>query len=307
VPLKVLVADDDAASRAVVRAVVGRDGHAVCLAEDGEEAWRQYLEEAPDVVVSDRRMPGCDGLELCRRIRDHESDRYTYVILVTGMEAEEDVLAGLDAGADDYLPKPVEPFALRARLRVAERVTHLHRDLAESRRQLDVLSRTDSLTGLFNRRHMHEVLARHASAAVRQGHDLSVAVADIDRFKNINDSLGHPAGDQVLVALADTLRRSIRAEDVVGRLGGEEFLLVLPYTNLADAARVAERIRSAVETTPVAVGGSEVQFTVSIGCATGVSDGVLQLLDRADAALYEAKSAGRNRVVVDGTDAEAEG
>ena len=198
-------------------------------------------------------MPGIDGPELCRRVRDELSDRYIYIVLITGLGHPEQVLEGMSAGADDYLIKPVDPFAVQTRLVAAERVTALHRQVADFRAQLERAnlellgqSLTDALTGLGNRRRMEEDLARTHARALRAGRSYGMVLFDIDHFKLYNDHYGHLAGDEALRQVARCLQSIARAGESVYRYGGEEFLLLLPDCSVDDAALAAERICGAV-------------------------------------------------------------
>ncbi len=210
----------------------------------------------------------------------------------------EDVVAGLRGGAHDYLKKPFEPAELLARVSSAIQIKKLQDELRLRNAELERMSRTDALTGLFNRRHLDEELARRHSDASRHHQLMSLLLLDIDHFKRINDTYGHPAGDQVLRTFAERLRTVLRAGDIAGRWGGEEFLIVLPRTDLAGAREVAERIRFITAFEPVVADGKEIDLTVSGGCALGPGDSVEAVVSLADKCLYDAKQAGRNRVVI---------
>jgi diguanylate cyclase (GGDEF)-like protein len=230
------------------------------------------------------------------RLKADPELRDTPVVFITAHTETDDVVEGLRLGAHDYLRKPFEPAEVIARVSAAVRVKELQDDLRARNAELDHIARSDPLTGLANRRHLDEQLAVHAASADRHDHELSVAVIDIDNFKSVNDTFGHSAGDVVLREVARRLARSARLEDVVGRWGGEEFLVILPHCGVDDAAVVSERIRQAVEATPVrAEAGISIPVTVSVGCAGGTGD---RVIERADAALYAAKNGGRNRTVV---------
>ena len=239
--MKVLVADDDPGSLMVARAAVERSGHDCLTAADGDEAWALYLEHQPDVVVTDWMMPGMDGLALCRAIRAREADLYTYIVLLTSQGSRDDVLAGLEAGADDYVTKPLDPFVLHARLLVALRVTTLHADLAHYRKVLSQQARTDPLTGLHNRLKLSEDLEQLHARSERYAEEYCVAMCDVDNFKSYNDIYGHQAGDLALRAVAAALVGEARKSDGVYRYGGEEFLLVLPNQSQPGAKAFMER------------------------------------------------------------------
>ena len=299
--LRVLVADDDAGCRMVLRATVERLGHECRVAADGDEAWRLFDEEQPDVLITDWMMPGLNGPELCRRVRQHEADGYTYVILATALGEHENVLEGMEAGADDYLTKPISPFDVRARLVAAKRVTELHKELDRLHAELTAQARTDALTGLGNRLRLHEDLEAIHDRAVRYGHAYCVGLCDIDDFKQFNDTYGHQAGDDAIRKIGEVLSRESHSGDSAYRYGGEEFLIVLAGQALPQALVVLERIRNAVEALAIPHRASRAGQAVTI--SVGVSaweheqlDTPAAVLVRADRALYESKAAGRNRV-----------
>jgi two-component system, cell cycle response regulator len=308
--VKVLIADDSPTPRLLLKRELERLGHECIVAEDGLQAWEMFQGSGVDVVISDWMMPGLDGDELCRRVRADPDAPYAYFVLLTSLDDKRHVVAGMEAGADDYLTKPFGHEELETRLIAAARVSALHRQIAAQRAELERLneilfddSRRDSLTGLGNRRGQDEDLRVMAERAERYGDTFSVALFDVDRFKAFNDTAGHLAGDEVLRTVATTLAAECRGGDVVYRYGGEEMLVVLP-AQTPDAARAAaERLRAAVEARAVPHPGLEGGgvVTVSGGVASyepGRGDDVASLLKRADAALYEAKEGGRNRVEV---------
>ena len=309
--LRILLVDDEPLARLALQAAVERLGHEWTAADDGEAGWRRFVEDQPDVLITDLLMPRLDGLELCRRVRGRAAthDGYTYVILTTVLGDRGDVARGMEAGADDYLVKPVDPFDLEMRLVAARRVTDLHRELARFRAELSRLAHTDPLTGLGNRLSLEEDLRALDARGRRYGRGYCLAMCDIDRFKAYNDGRGHHGGDEALRAVAATMKRELRAGDGVYRYGGEEFLVVLPEQT-ADTARIAaERLRLAVErlAIPHATGPAGV-VTISVGISAyhpGDAATVEELLEQADAALYRAKAAGRNRVALYDGAAEA--
>ena len=298
--MKVLVADDDPGSLMVARAAVERSGHHCLAAADGDEAWALYLEHQPDVVVTDWMMPGMDGLALCRAIRAREQDLYTYVVLLTSQGSRDDVLAGLEAGADDYVTKPLDPFVLHARLLVARRITTLHADLAHYRRVLSRQARTDPLTGLDNRLKLSEDLEQLHRRSGRYGEQYSLAMCDVDNFKSYNDVYGHQAGDLALRAVGAALLGIVRKSDGVYRYGGEEFLLVLPQQSVSAAKALMERVLEAVRDLAIVhAGDPSGQLRLSAGISSFSAEHRVDadtLVGEADAALYAAKAAGRNRV-----------
>jgi diguanylate cyclase (GGDEF)-like protein len=290
--MHVLIADDDPASRLLVSSALERLGHRCITAVDGADAWRRYQEDVPEVVITDWEMPGMDGTELARRIREHDADGYTYVMVLTGAADEAAARAVMEAGADDLLLKPLELAQLERKLIAAGRVTALHR-------RLHADARHDPLTGIGNRLRLAEDLETLRGRVDRYGHAYCVALFDVDAFKAYNDAEGHPAGDEVLRKVAGVLRDEKRSGDAVYRYGGEEFLVLMPEQSVDSSAKGAERLRAAVEALaiPHPAGGV---VTVSAGVA-GLEDGERradEVLELADQALYRAKEAGRNRVEV---------
>ena len=298
--MKVLVADDDPGSLLVARAAVERSGHYCLAAADGDEAWALYLEHQPDVVVTDWMMPGMDGLALCRAIRAREADLYTYIVMLTSQGSRDDVLAGLEAGADDYVTKPLDPFVLHARLLVALRVTTLHADLAHYRKVLSQQARTDPLTGLHNRLKLSEDLEQLHARSERYAEEYCLAMCDVDNFKSYNDIYGHQAGDLALREVAASLVGQVRKSDGVYRFGGEEFLVVLPNQTQEGARIFMERALDSVRDLEIEhIGDPAGLLTLSAGISAFTTEhkpDAEQLLGEADAALYAAKAAGRNRV-----------
>lgn len=300
--MKVLVADDDFGSRLVAKAAVEQSGHECIVAADGTSAWELYRQHRPQVVVTDLMMPGLNGLELCRAIRNAEEDSYTYLVLVTSKDSRDDVVAGMHAGADDYVAKPLDPFALHTRLLVAQRVTSLHTDLARYRAALAEQARTDPLTKLHNRLKLSEDLDQLHHQSERYGTDYSLAICDVDNFKKYNDIYGHPAGDSALQAVADSLAGHGRESDGIYRFGGEEFIFLLPGQTPSGAETRMVRALEAVRNLGIAHSGNPSgTLTLSAGLSAYVPDhraSSERLLKEADMALYSAKAAGRNRVEV---------
>ncbi|MGO8862235.1 MAG: diguanylate cyclase domain-containing protein [Acidimicrobiales bacterium] len=307
--MRILIADDDATSRLVLKSVASRLGHECLVAEDGATAWEILSSEGVDVLLTDWMMPEVDGPELCRRVREELSGHHTYIVMITGLSQRAQVLEGMNSGADDYLIKPVDPFAVQTRLVAAERVTVLHRKVVDFQAQLEranrdllELSLTDPLTGLGNRRRMEEDLNRAHGRALRSGRSYGIALFDIDHFKLYNDHYGHPAGDEALRQVARCLDEHVRSGESVYRYGGEEFLLLLPDCGNDDVAAAAERIRRVVtdmamphEARPSLP--SVVTLSGGVTHWTPVSPlTVPDLLVQADEALFRAKSAGRNCV-----------
>jgi two-component system chemotaxis response regulator CheY len=307
--MKVLIADDSPAHLLALRKAVSGLGHDCVSAKDGDEAWKLFLSDRPEVVISDWVMPGIEGDELCRRIRDVEG-AYCYVIVLSSLDDKKHVMSGMKSGADDYLTKPLDADDLEARLAAAVRVTALHRRLAEQQGELErlnqelaELARRDPLMGIGNRMRMHEDLERIEREVDSSGSGYSVLLCDIDHFKSYNDANGHQRGDDVLRKVADALAKGTRGEDAVYRYGGEELLVLVRSPDPAVAVSAGERLRQSVEALaePRDAAGEGV-VTISVGAAVreaGGDGGSEDAVRRADAALYRAKDEGRNRVVAD--------
>jgi diguanylate cyclase (GGDEF)-like protein len=300
--LKVVVAEDDPVSRTMLVRILSKWGFRAIEAQNGEEAWIKLGETKAQFLVTDWAMPVMDGVELCTKIRESSFPYYVYIVLLTSKNEKDEVVRGLRAGADDYLTKPFDREELKARLRSGQRIVTLESQLLEAQRKLELKATIDDLTGVFNRRAILARLREELSRAEREHYDLSIAMVDIDRFKRINDGYGHAAGDFVLQEVVNRLLSGAREYDTIGRLGGEEFVIVLPNASLARAHSMAERLRVRVSTSPVVFeGGRTIDVTVSIGVSCAVSaqiESLENLLAAADAALYRAKKAGRNRVEV---------
>jgi diguanylate cyclase (GGDEF)-like protein len=292
----VLVADDSLVIRAVVRGRLEDEGYDVIEAEDGVAAIEQCQRRPPDVILLDIEMPGLDGHQVLARLKADQHLTDIPVVFLTIRTGMDDVLSGLRGGAHDYLKKPFDSAELVARVAAAVHVKQLQDQLRERNGELERISRTDVLTGLYNRRHLEEQLDLHNATAIRHRQPLGVVLFDIDHFKQVNDSLGHHNGDLVLCEFARRLSDELRVGDIAGRWGGEEFLMILPHTDLGGTVQVADRIRAAFAASPVTVPGREIAVTVSGGCTAGPADSTGDLIRQADVRLYQAKNAGRNRV-----------
>ena len=291
--MKIPIAEDDPVLRRILEGFLMKWGYDLVVTKDGAEAWRALEQEAaPPLAVVDWMMPGMDGLELCRKVRERGAGPYTYILLLTAKGQKEDIVRGIEAGADDYLTKPFDVQELRVRIRAGVRVLELQEKLRE-------LATRDPLTGLFNRGAILELLQRELARSERQGVSIGVIIADLDHFKKVNDTHGHLIGDAVLCEAAKRMKAAVRTYDFVGRYGGEEFLIFSPGCDLRDACQQAERIREYIAREPVVTPPASVQITASFGvCASGagVRNDFTTLINAADAALYRAKERGRNRV-----------
>ena len=292
----VLIADDSLVVREVVRNDLEEEGYRVVEAVDGPSALEECRVHPPDVVLLDVEMPGLDGYEVLCELKADDQLKDIPVVFLTSRGSMDDMLAGLRGGAHDYLRKPFEPAELLARIGSAVRNKRLQDELRQRNEQLDRMARVDALTQLYNRRHLQEELHRLGAASRRDECALAVVLFDVDHFKQVNDTHGHQSGDLVLQHCARRLLAAARAGDVLGRWGGEEFLLVLPNTDLDEAALAAERMRASVAEAPITVEHTELVVTLSGGCASDALGNVEALVSRADEALYRSKSEGRNRI-----------
>jgi diguanylate cyclase (GGDEF)-like protein len=297
--MRILIADDDPVSRRLLEGTLVRMGHSVTAVADGTAALRALLAtDGPRFAILDWMMPGADGLTVCRDVRT-KAGAYVYIVVLTARDRPEDRLVALDAGVDDFLTKPLDQVELRVRLRSGARVVDLQSRLLETQKALEHQATHDVLTGLGNRRMILDALAAELSRSSRERRPLAIAIGDLDRFKEINDTFGHATGDLVLEIAAKRLQSVLRPYDTVGRLGGEEFLLLLPGCNQAEALDTAERARLAVGREPIAGPSGPIPISISLGVASWTSTETTEavtLVAAADLALYRAKAGGRNRV-----------
>jgi diguanylate cyclase (GGDEF)-like protein len=297
--MKILIADDDPVSCRLLEKLLSKWGYHTITAHSGTEAWQALeAEHAPRLALLDWMMPGMDGLEICRRVRARSSQPYVYIMLLTANDKVGNLVEGLESGADDYLTKPFHPQELRARLRVGLRMLELESSLVEAREHLQFKASHDALTSIWNRGAIIELLERELSRARREGSSVGILLADVDHFKNINDTWGHLVGDEVLRAVTGRLKAEVRSYDAVGRYGGEEFLILLPGCDRTKLEPKAEQLRRTAERSPIETSAGPVPVTISIG---GIASAecphceLSTLLRATDTALYRAKLAGRNR------------
>ena len=304
----ILIAEDDPVSGKLLKRMLESWGHEVLVAVDGEEAWNICQRQKVKFVIADWIMPGMDGLTLCRRIRSSDDAGYIYFILLTGKDKKEDIIAGLDAGADDYVIKPFVRGELKVRVRAGERILNLERELNEQNEtlnglniKLEELIRRDPLMEIGNRRYFYETIDKVHQQARRYAKGYGIIMCDIDNFKSFNDIYGHMGGDGVLKMVADAIRKSVRASDHVFRYGGEEIVVILTEQDLENSILVADKIRGNIEALDIQHKGAS-RGIVTISCGAAVFDGSNPdlrwetVLDLADQALYQAKSLGRNQV-----------
>jgi diguanylate cyclase (GGDEF)-like protein len=288
--MKVLIADDDWLSTQALETDLRASGYDVTTVGDGDEAWQILKsDDRPQIAILDWRMPIMDGLEVCRRVRQ-STGPYVYILLVTGNADPDSVVTGMDAGADDYMRKPCYPAELRARLRSGKRIVDLEERL---RRQ----ATHDALTGILSRGAIMERVGVEMARASRDGEHLCLAMVDLDYFKRVNDTYGHCAGDTVLCEMASRMSSVLRPYDSIGRYGGEEFLVVFPRCDVANAVAIAERIRRSISGATVSTQTEEIVVTASIGIAeVRYSKDANAVIREADNALFRAKQNGRDRV-----------
>jgi diguanylate cyclase (GGDEF)-like protein len=297
-----LIAEDDPVFRHLLQSWLQKWDYRVVALSNGLDAWNVLQQDdAPKMAILDWMMPGMDGVEICSRVRGQKHGFYRYILLLTAKDNKNDVVAGLEAGADDYLTKPFDVDELRARVRSGRRILELQDALVKAHDALQFEAVHDHLTGLLNRGAILDLLRREGARSQRAGDALGVMMIDIDHFKKINDSQGHLIGDVVLMEVAKRLSAAVRGYDAVGRYGGEEFLVVLPGCGPADLVTSAERLRNSIAECPVDTSAGLVPVTLSLGILS-LLPGKRQSLDyeamlrAADQALYRAKANGRNRV-----------
>ena len=298
--MRILIAEDDPVSRRLLEATLVRWDYEVVVTCDGPSALEQLQrDDAPSLALLDLIMPGMNGDEVCRQVRDRLDGKYAYLLLLTANSHKADLIHGLNAGADDYLVKPVDPMELKARLNTGRRILGLQEQLIAAREAMRRQAMRDSLTGAWNHAAILDILNSELHRGWRDGSPLSVVLADLDHFKDVNDTFGHLAGDEALCEAYRRMAKAMRPYDMIGRYGGEEFLIVLPGCDEPGALHFCERLRGQVADSPIAFQGEEISVTVSVGVVVrepnDSADGQA-LLQAADQALYRAKRAGRNRV-----------
>lgn len=299
----ILIVEDDIVTRKLLAKKLVKEGYVVDIAENGVKAIEKLNRTFFPIVISDWMMPELDGLGLCQAIRKREWNGYVFIILLTAKNAKDDIVSGLEAGADDYLTKPFHHAELIARINSGVRIVNLEQSLRSANEEIRLLSIKDPLTGCFNRSYLNERLPQELTRARRYRRPLSLIICDIDHFKNINDNYGHQAGDEVLKEFAARIMSSIRDQvDWIVRYGGEEFLIILPETDVEGTQILAERLREKITEKTINAGRHAISITASFGstCLQSGSQGELytqeSIIRTADALMYEAKESGRNRV-----------
>jgi two-component system, cell cycle response regulator len=299
-PMKVLVADDEPNARSLLCAIVTRLGYKVEAVSDGMEAWRALeRSDSPQIAILDWMMPGMSGPEICRKVRQRGNLPYVYIILITGLSTIDHRVAGMEAGADDYIAKPFRSEQLRACLSAAQRILDLQQELLTAQRMLEIRATHDGLTGVWNHAAILERLTEELNRAEREMAPVGVILLDLDHFKRINDTYGHLVGDQVLKESARRMGLTVRSYDMVGRYGGDEFLIVAPGCDGHATLQLAERVCNEVAATPIIVPNGYIAVRVSAGATVATMGNKINcglIVNAADRALYTAKEAGRNQV-----------
>lgn len=302
--MRILIADDSIVSRHLLDATLRKWGYDVVVVSDGIEAWNVLqTDDSPSLAILDWVMPGLTGPEVCHLVRKRNREQYTYLILLTSKSLKEDLIEGMEAGADDYVTKPWDAHEMKVRLRAGTRIIELQSELLAAREALREQATKDFLTRVWNRSSILEILDRELSRAEREQRPVGVVMADLDKFKQINDCHGHYAGDAVLQESVRRMQSSIRSYDAIGRYGGEEFLIVLPGCDEACTFGQAERLRRQLSSELMMVGDVPLKLTASFGATSVLPSGRVHgetLIRIADEALYRAKHEGRDRVVYAG-------
>jgi two-component system, cell cycle response regulator len=295
--VRILVVDDSSFSRKLVEQALHNEHCALLFAENGTQALQKVSEFQPQIVITDWMMPDFSGPELCRRIREQSKGQYTYLILLTSTSDLDRLVEAFASGADDYVTKPFHEKELVARIGVGRRMISLHREIESKNRLLEEAARTDHLTGIANRRAVEEFAAKQISGAVRYKFSLWVVTADLNKFKFINDTYGHAAGDEVLQHFANILRTNTRASDICGRLGGDEFILILTHSDNKGVSILTDRLQTEFASHDFGFDGNRIHASATFGFAAfepSSPKNFAQLLAEADVALYREKSKQRD-------------
>ncbi len=296
--MHILIAEDDRSVRMLLTTVLEDHGHEVIETSNGRDAWEILKsQEGPSLAILDWIMPQMDGLEVISRLRSLDSKRPVYLILLTAKTKKSELIAGLEAGADDYLSKPFDVGELQARVKVGCRMIEMQNALIKSKEELEYQASHDPLTGLLNRRAVMDYLNKELIRCGRHNDSLAVAMCDIDHFKQVNDKYGHQTGDDALICFSKYLTENLRRYDTIGRMGGEEFLIITPLKEGTDYRELYNRLCANISETPFSTRSGDLKITVSMGVvATSAELSLDTLLGKSDDALYQAKAEGRNRV-----------
>lgn len=299
----ILVAEDDPIARKILEKTLIKEGHEVVSVENGRKAFDLFKERFFPIILTDWMMPEMNGIELCRAVRNHQASGYVFIILLTSKDSKDDIVTGLNSGADDYVSKPFNPPELKARIKTCMRILELEKSLKQANENIRILSITDPLTKCYNRGYITERLPQEIQRARRYKRALSMILCDIDHFKKINDGHGHQVGDQVLIEFVHSINKAIRQDvDWIARYGGEEFLIVLPETHPENACILADRLRSTISAHNFVFQEKAIHITSSFGISgfnSATPDENISpeaMINIADKCLYQCKLEGRNRV-----------
>ncbi len=299
--MKVLIAEDDKVSSKVLEKNIKNWGYKVAITSNGQQAWKVFQKDEIPLAILDWMMPKINGLELCQKVRHLKKDNYTYIILLTSKDRQEDLLQGFRAGADDYIVKPFDPLELKARLQTGKRIVDLQNQLIYSKKKIEEQAKQDSLTKLWNRAAIIQLLEEELDRSRREKKPVGMLLVDIDYFKNINDTYGHLVGDVVLIEVASRMKKNVRLYDRIGRYGGDELLVVLPNCRLTQVQVIAERLRLAVSQKKIKTDMGSLGVTLSLGAFSSENQPEIStdnLIKASDNALYQAKRNGRNCIVI---------
>jgi two-component system cell cycle response regulator len=309
--MKILIAQEEEVWRGMLETTLAKWGHEVIATSDGSQAWQELQKEgAPKLAILDRALPGMDGLAVAREVRNHTELPYVYILLTMAKGQQQEVVEGMKAGADDFLVKPVSADELMIRVRIAKRILELEEELRSAHEAIGYQTTHDPLTGLWNRTAILDTLLRELARVRREGSQVGLILAEVDHFKNINDTFGHQVGDAVLREAARRMRSIVRPYDTVGRYGGEEFLIIVPGCDAKNALNQAERLRTSLagESMDISEWGKftsvkdgKIQVTLSLGVAAGEKMKETEpFLHAVEAALGRATQAGHNRAELAG-------
>jgi len=300
--MKILVVEDDPITNRMLEKYLVDLDFEVSTASNGRQGWEIFCQEDIRFVITDWMMPEMNGIELIKKIREANEKQYCYIILLTAKNEKDEIVEGISSGADDYIIKPFHKEELAVRVRAGQRIVDLQSELFDANEELKRLSETDPLTGLYNRRALSDYLIKSQSAPGYKRTPFAFIMADIDRFKKINDIYGHDSGDAVLVKIVRKIKDSVQNNDMISRIGGEEFYVVLPDADLKQAEDIAENMRRSIETSPIVLPyKKEFYVTCSFGvfCVQANREWDWEhCMKMADKALYESKNSGRNKVTV---------
>jgi diguanylate cyclase (GGDEF)-like protein len=298
--VQILIADDNPLDLSVLQLTMEKWDYEITSCDNGDDALAILNgDNPPSIAILDWMMPGKTGPEICEAMRKDSSHQYTFILLLTSKDDKDDLVEGMKSGADDYIAKPVDIHELQVRLRAGRRIIELQEKLLSAQEELRVQATRDFLTGIWNRAALMDKANCEFGRARRECTSTAILMCDIDDFKSINDTYGHQAGDDVLKQVAGRITECLRTYDVLGRYGGEEFVLMLPNTDQEGAQVVAQRICDSISAEPLQIPEEQIDCSLSIGVFSEVPSElytVTKMISVADEALYIAKLNGKNRI-----------